>query len=132
MKEKAIQDSYPFELNHCYGCGPFNAHGLRLRSYSKGNETVATFTPKPYHTAVPGFVYGGLIASIIDCHGIGTAVAEAYRIQHREMGTEPPIRYVTAALRVSYCHPTPIDGSLELRGCVKEVKDLLVVKLGEK
>ena len=92
MNKKSIQDYYPDELNHCYGCGPFNKDGLQLKSYKDGDEVIATFLPTPYHHAVPGYVYGGLIASIIDCHGIATAVAEAYRIEKREMGTEPLLR----------------------------------------
>ena len=122
MNKQSIQDHYPDEFNHCYGCGPLNEHGLQLRSGSDGDETVATFLPGSYHIAVPGYVYGGLIASIIDCHGIATAVAGAYRAEHREMGTEPLLRYITAALQVSYIHPTPMAVPLELRGSVKEVK----------
>ncbi|MBN2031525.1 PaaI family thioesterase [bacterium] len=127
MNKKSIQDHYPDELNHCYGCGLFNEHGLHLKSYWDGDKAVANFLPRPYHMAVPGYVYGGLIASIIDCHGIGTAVAEAYRIKHREMGTEPLLIYVTASLQVTYLRPTPLGVPLELRGSVTEVKGRKIV-----
>ena len=75
MQEKAFQDYYAEDVSHCYGCGSLNTHGHQLKSYWDGEETVAHFTPKPFHTAIPGFVYGGLIASLIDCHGTGTAAA---------------------------------------------------------
>jgi acyl-coenzyme A thioesterase PaaI-like protein len=77
--------------------------------------------------AIPGYVYGGLIASLIDCHGTGTAAAAAYRAEGREMDTEPPLRYLTASLHVDYLRPTPIDGALELRAQVKEIKGRKVV-----
>ena len=127
MNEKAFQDYYPEELSYCYGCGRLNEHGLRIRSYWDGEETVAIFHPKPYHMAMPGYVYGGLIASIIDCHGTGTAAAAAYRAESREMGTEPAFRFVTASLKVQFRRPTPIGVSLEVRGTVKEMKGRKVV-----
>ncbi|MBW2434071.1 MAG: PaaI family thioesterase [Deltaproteobacteria bacterium] len=127
MSEKAIQDYYPDEYSHCYGCGRLNTHGLQIKSYWDGNETVCRFVPKDYHMAVPGFVYGGLIASLIDCHGTGTAAAAKYRSEKREPGSDPPIRYVTASLHVDYLAPTPIDAALELRGRVKEVQERKVV-----
>ena len=116
MDKKAFQDFYPHELSHCYGCGGLNTHGLQIKSYWDGDETVAIFRPKPYHTAIPGYVYGGLIASLIDCHGTGTAAAAAYRFENRSMDTSPPLRYVTASLHVDYLLPTPIGVALEIRG----------------
>ena len=127
MNEKAFQDYYPEELSYCYGCGRLNEHGLRIRSYWDGEETVAIFHPKPYHMAMPGYVYGGLIASIIDCHGTGTAAAAAYRAEGREMGTEPAFRFVTASLSVQFRRPTPIGVPLEVRGTVKEMKGRKIV-----
>jgi acyl-coenzyme A thioesterase PaaI-like protein len=127
MTQKAFQDYYPDPWSHCYGCGRLNEHGLQIKSYWDGDETVATFQPRPYHTAVPGYAYGGLIASLIDCHGTGTAAAAAYRAEGREMGTDPPRRYVTASLHVDYVRPTPINATLELRAQVKEITDRKVV-----
>ena len=105
MAEAAFQDFYPDDLALCYGCGRLNEHGLHIRSVWDGDETVARFTPQPYHTAVPGYVYGGLIASLIDCHGTGTAAGAGYRAEGREPGSEPPLRYVTASLKVDYLRP---------------------------
>ncbi len=126
-QEKAFQDYYPDSLSLCYGCGRLNEHGLQIKSYWDGDEAVCTFTPRPYHTAIPGYVYGGLIASLIDCHSTGTAAAAAYRAQGRAMDTDPPLRFVTASLHVDYLRPTPIEGPLELRSQVKEIKGRKVV-----
>ena len=127
MTQKAFQDYYPDYFSHCYGCGRMNEHGLQIKSYWDGDEAVARFSPKPYHTAIPGFVYGGLIASLIDCHSTGVAAAAAYRAEGREIDTEPPHRYLTASLHVDYLRPTPIDGLLEVRATVKEIKGRKVV-----
>jgi acyl-coenzyme A thioesterase PaaI-like protein len=124
---KSFQDYYPDELSYCYGCGRLNEHGLQLKSYWDGEETVAIFHPRPDHISIPGYVYGGLIASIIDCHGTGTAAAASYREEGRQMGTDPPLRFVTASLRVDYLRPTPLGVPLEVRGRVLEVKGRKVV-----
>jgi len=124
MSPKAFQDYYPDHLSYCYGCGRLNEHGLQLKSYWDGDseESVAHFTPRPEHIAIPGYVYGGLIASLIDCHGTGTAAAASYRAAGRGMDTEPPFRFVTASLHVNYHKPTPLGEPLELRGRVSELK----------
>lgn len=124
---KAFQDYYPENVAQCYGCGALNTHGHRIKTHWEGDESVTRFTPEPYHTAVPGFTYGGLIASLIDCHSTGTAAAAMYRDQGREMDTLPPFRFVTGSLHVDYLKPTPIDVELEIRGRVKEIKGRKVV-----
>jgi acyl-coenzyme A thioesterase PaaI-like protein len=126
-QEKAFQDYYPDHFAQCYGCGRLNEHGLQVRSFWDGDEAVCTFEPKPYHTAIPGYVYGGLLASLIDCHCTGTASAAAYRAAGREMGSEPPFRFVTASLHVDYLLPTPIGVPLELRSRIEEIKGRKVV-----
>jgi uncharacterized protein (TIGR00369 family) len=118
---KAFQDYYPDELSHCYGCGRNNPNGHQLKSFWDGETTVARFVPEPYHTAIPGYVYGGLIASLIDCHGTGSAAAAACRAEGRELGTEPALRFVTASLKVDFLAPTPQGAELELRGEIAEV-----------
>ncbi len=127
MTEKAFQDHYPDDMSHCYGCGRLNDYGHQIKSYWDGEESVCTYTPSLYHTAIPGFVYGGLIAALIDCHSTGTAAAARYRSENREMGSEPVLRFVTGSLNVKYLKPTPIDGPLELRSKVKEIKGKKVV-----
>ena len=126
-EKKAFQDYYPDDHSHCYGCGRLNSQGLKIKSYWDGDETVAHFTPRPHHTAMPGYVYGGLIASLIDCHGTGSAAAAAYRREGRAMDSLPPLRYVTASLKVDYLRPTPIGVTLELRGRIIQVKGRKVV-----
>lgn len=125
--DKAFQDYYPDEVSYCYGCGRLNEHGLQIKSYWDGDESVCHYQPRPYHMAVPGYVYGGLIASLIDCHGTGTAAAAMYRAQGRPMDTEPAFRFLTASLHVDYLKPTPIDNPLELRGRIKEIKGRKVI-----
>jgi acyl-coenzyme A thioesterase PaaI-like protein len=114
-------------LAHCYGCGTLNEHGHQIKSYWDEEESVCRFLPKPYHIAIPGYVYGGLLASLIDCHGTGTAAAAAYRAAQRAMDTEPAFRFLTASLHVDYLKPTPLGIELEIRGKVKEVKGRKVV-----
>ena len=123
----AFQDYYPESLSHCYGCGRLNESGLQIKSYWEGDETICIFQPRPYHTAVPGYVYGGLIASLIDCHGTGTAAAAAYRAEGRPMDSQPPLRFLTASLHVDYLRPTPLGVPLEVRGRIKEVKGRKVI-----
>ena len=76
----SIQELYPADFAHCYGCGKLNEQGLHLESAWEGDEVVARFTPQPQHISVPGYVYGGLIASLIDCHAMATAAASAERL----------------------------------------------------
>lgn len=120
--QKAFQDNYPDDLAHCYGCGKNNDNGHQLKSYwiENENKTIAHFTPKPYHTAIPGFVYGGLLASLIDCHGTGSASAMAVR---NATDSSQIQRFVTGSLNVSYLAPTPITEELELIGTFLEIKE---------
>jgi acyl-coenzyme A thioesterase PaaI-like protein len=122
MDTPAFQDFYPENVAHCYGCGRLNDLGLRIRTHWEGTESVTRFRPRPEHMAIPGYVYGGLIASLLDCHGTGTAAAAMYRQEGRPMDSLPAFRFVTASLQVDYLRPTPIDGELEIRGRVLEIK----------
>jgi len=128
MTIKAFQDYYADDFAHCYGCGRLNEHGLHIKSYWDGEESVCHFQPEPYHTGgFTGNVYGGTIASLIDCHGAGTAMAAFRRRHGKALNAHPPIRFVTAALHVDYLAPTPIDATLELRGKAKEIKGRKVI-----
>jgi acyl-coenzyme A thioesterase PaaI-like protein len=122
MSKKSFQDDYPDSLSHCYGCGSLNEKGLQIKSFWDGEESIAHFSPQDYHLAFPGYVYGGLIASLIDCHCVGTAAAAAYRDEGREPGTKPSFRYVTASLQVDYIKPTPLGPQIEIRAAVEEIK----------
>jgi len=128
MTQKAFQDYYPEQLAHCYGCGKMNEYGHQIKSYWDGDESVCYFEPKPYHIAVPGFVYGGLLASLIDCHGTGTAAAAMYNhIKDQDPNSEPNTRFLTGSLHVDYHKPTPLGPKLEIRAVVKELKGRKVV-----
>ena len=115
---KAIQDHYAAVYAHCFGCGTGNAKGHQLKSYLVGNEGVAHFTPSVEHTGgVPDHVYGGLLASLLDCHGTATAAAFAYRARGRTMGDGgETIRFVTASLKLDYKQPTPMGKELRIEG----------------
>ena len=123
----AFQDFYPDNVAHCYGCGRLNGQGHQIKTHWDGDETVTYFTPRPEHTAIPGFVYGGLLASLIDCHGTGTAAAAMYRAENRPMDSLPAFRFVTGSLHVDYLKPTPLGPELEIRGRIKEVKGRKVI-----
>ncbi len=125
--DKSFQEYYPDHLSHCYGCGRLNEYGLHIKSYWHGEESVCSFLPKEYQIAVKGYVYGGLIASIIDCHATGTAAAAVYRKEGRPMGSKPYIRFLTGSLSVDYLQPTPSGVALDLRARVKEIKGRKVV-----
>jgi acyl-coenzyme A thioesterase PaaI-like protein len=118
---RAIQECIP--ENHCWGCGPLNPEGLRIRSYVEGEETVCRFQPSPAHMAGPTHVVnGGILATVVDCHCVCTAIADAYRAAGVELGTGPLRWCVTASLRIDYLAPTPIAGPVELRARVRETK----------
>lgn len=123
----AFQDYYPEHVAHCYGCGRLNELGHQIKTIWEGEESVTRFIPHPEHTAVPGYVYGGLLASLIDCHGTGTAAAAMYRAENRAMDSLPAFRFVTGSLHVDYLKPTPLGPELEIRGRVKEVKGRKVI-----
>uniref|UniRef100_Q07JH5 Acyl-coenzyme A thioesterase THEM4 n=1 Tax=Rhodopseudomonas palustris (strain BisA53) TaxID=316055 RepID=Q07JH5_RHOP5 len=123
----AFQDHYPENVSHCFGCGSLNNEGHQIKTAWDGEETVTHFTPKSYHIAVPGFVYGGLIASLVDCHSTATAAAAMYRREGRSLDSLPAFRFVTGSLHVDFLRPTPLDGALELRGRVTEIKGRKVV-----
>lgn len=127
MDTQPIQNYYPEKLSYCYGCGRLNEHGHQIKSFWDGHETAARFMPKDYHIAVPGYVYGGLIASLIDCHGTGTAALASYRAEGRNPDTLPAFRFVTASLQVDFLKPTPMGAELELRGKIIELKRKKVV-----
>ncbi|WP_088049516.1 PaaI family thioesterase [Virgibacillus dakarensis] len=120
--KKAVQDEYPEDFSWCYGCGRLNENGHHFRTGWDGDNTVTIYTPRPEHTALPGFVYGGLIASLIDCHGTGSASLALHRKNGHEPGdaVEPP-RFVTGSLHVDFIKPTPHSVPLKAVGTVEEV-----------
>lgn len=116
-----LQDLYPDDYSHCHGCGRLNEHGLHVKSEWQEGECVARFIPAPYHLAIPGFVYGGLIASLVDCHAMATAAAASMVAAGEVPGRDQTRRFVTASLNVDYLKPTPIGVELVLRARAQEV-----------
>ncbi|MEW9675718.1 PaaI family thioesterase [Lentibacillus sp. L22] len=119
---KAVQDDYPEDFAWCYGCGRMNEAGHHFRTGWDGEKTITVYTPEPEHTALPGFVYGGLLASLIDCHSTGSAALALHRKNGHEPGdgAEPP-RFVTGSLHVDFLQPTPHGVPLKAVGTVEEV-----------
>ena len=117
----AIQEHYGEESAICFGCGRNNPQSLGIRTFWDGREGICHFTPAAQHTAFPGVVYGGLLASLVDCHSIGTAIAAMYDAKTRAPGSAPEITCVTASLQVDYLKPTPTGVTLELRARVEEL-----------
>ncbi|MFP3918447.1 PaaI family thioesterase [Lysinibacillus telephonicus] len=120
--EKAIQDVYPDDFAWCFGCGRLNKDGHQLRTGWQGDKTVTFFTPESKYMGIPGFIYGGLIASIIDCHGSGSAALALHRKNGNEIGDgSVPPRFVTASLNVEFLKPTPQQVTLKAVGTVEEI-----------
>ena len=114
-REGPVQDSWP-DLT-CYGCGPANEAGLQLKSYvgDDGETLVATVVPdEVFNSGAPNVMYGGHVASLVDCHSIWTAITFAYAAEGRSLGSAPRIAYVTADLHVRYRAPTPMDRPIRL------------------
>jgi len=111
---RALQDVLKVQ---CFGCGSLNEHGLQIKSHWHGDELVCRWRPLPHHIGHPGVVYGGTIASIVDCHSIWTALATYCRETGADIaaGTPP---FVTGKLTVSYLRPARIDQVLELHSRV--------------
>lgn len=114
---RALQDLSPV---HCFGCGSLNPHGLQIKSFWAGEDVVCAWRPQPHHIGHPGILYGGLIASVVDCHCIWTASAYAHRAAGVEMDGSARFKYVTASLSVNYRKPVPIDAPIDLRARVAE------------
>ncbi|SFA86211.1 MULTISPECIES: PaaI family thioesterase [unclassified Bacillus (in: firmicutes)] len=119
---KAIQDEYPDDFAWCYGCGRMNEEGHHFRTGWLGDQTVTVYTPKAEHIALPGFVYGGIVASLIDCHGTGSAALALHRKNGHEPGdgAEPP-RFVTASLKTEFLKPTAHGTPLKAIGTIEEI-----------
>lgn len=122
--EPSLQERYaPSSI--CFGCGPANAQGLRIRSLPAGDEVVCDWTPSPHHEAFPGMLNGGIAGALLDCHSNWTA---AWHLM-KQRGLEAPPCTVTAEFAVKLRRPTPTNGPLHLRAKVVEAEgDRVVVE----
>lgn len=113
MSEKAFQDYW--DHNDCWGCGAHNKEGLRIKSHWDGEEAVCIWTPGEHHKAGPGgYLNGGIIGVLIDCHCVCTAIADCYRAEGRGLDTEPFHWCVTASMNIDYKKPVPISTPVKL------------------
>jgi acyl-coenzyme A thioesterase PaaI-like protein len=114
-EERSLQEIYAPQ-NACFGCGPANEKGLRIRSFVRGDEVVCTWTPHKHHEAFEGMLNGGIIGTLLDCHSNWTA---AWHLMQRAQAPTPPCT-VTASYAVKLLRPTPSSGPVELRAHVSE------------
>ena len=111
----SLQEKYA-PHNACFGCGPANAEGLRIRSFPRDGEVVAEWTPEQKYEAFPGVLNGGIIGSLLDCHCNWTA---AYFLM-KETGAASPPCTVTADYAIKLLRPTPTNGQVQLSAKVVE------------
>ncbi|HEY7789946.1 MAG TPA: PaaI family thioesterase [Vicinamibacterales bacterium] len=111
----SLQEHYA-PRNACFGCGPANAKGLRIRSFAEGDELVCEWHAEPHHEAFPGMLNGGIVGTLLDCHGNWTA---AYHLM-KKAGADTPPCTVTAEYAITLRRPTPTAGPIHLRAHVVE------------
>jgi acyl-coenzyme A thioesterase PaaI-like protein len=114
-REPSLQERYA-PTNACFGCGPANERGLRIRSRPRGDELVCTWTPEKHHEAFEGMLNGGICGTLLDCHSNWTAAWHLMRAN----GLDDPPCTVTAEYQVKLRRPTPTNGPLELVARVVE------------
>ena len=120
MEKVCFQDNMPG--NVCFGCGNDNHEGLQIKSYWEGEEAVCIWHSEEKYHGWKNLLNGGILATVIDCHCMGTAMAAACRAEGRTLNTEPEYRYATGTITVKYLKPTPNDKPIELRAKVEEIK----------
>jgi acyl-coenzyme A thioesterase PaaI-like protein len=119
---RAIQDEMRIE-NWCYGCGPLNPEGLQIKSYWEGDGAVCSYQPRLAFMAGPRHVLnGGIIATLIDCHSVCTAIAALYNAEQRPIGSDPVIWCVTGSIEIQYLRPTPIAEPVVLQARVESIE----------
>lgn len=114
----SLQEQYS-PASICFGCGPANEKGLRIRSFADGDEVVAEWHAQPHHQAFPGILNGGIIGALLDCHSNWTA---AYFLMRRDGLDQAPCT-VTAEFHVKLLRPTPVDGPITLEARVVDASE---------
>ncbi len=115
MTAKSLQETYA-PHNACFGCGPANEKGLRIRSFVEGETYVASWTPQKYHEAFPGVLNGGIIGTLLDCH---LNWAATHHLMLKASADSPPCT-VTSDYAIVLKRPCPTDGPLTLSARVVE------------
>ncbi len=113
MSEPSLQERYAPQ-NICFGCGPANDKGLRIRSFLQGDEVVADWTPAPHHQAFEGMLNGGIIGALLDCHSNWAATIHLMQ----KTGAAAPPCTVTADYAIKLTRPTPAGQAVHLRARV--------------
>ena len=112
---QGLQDRYA-PHNACFGCGPANEKGLRIKSIVQDDEVVADWMPEKHHEAFDNMLNGGICGALLDCHSNWTAAWHLMQAQ----GTDTPPCTVTADFHVKLKRPTPTDRPVHLSACVVE------------
>ncbi|GAB4412999.1 MAG: PaaI family thioesterase [Bacteroidia bacterium] len=120
MESIYFQDHMPGNI--CFGCGTGNPEGLQIHSCWEGDEAVCRWAPTARYQGWRGILNGGILATLIDCHCMGSAMAAAYRAEGRALGSLPHYRYATGTLTVRYLLPTSGTAPVELRATIREIK----------
>ncbi len=120
-KTQYFQDYMPGNI--CFGCGTHNAKGLHIRSFWDGEIAACLWHPQPHHEGWAALTCGGIIATIVDCHCIATAMATAVKNESRALDSEPHYLFATGSMNITYLKPTPIDAALRLEAQVKQIKN---------
>ena len=107
----------------CFGCGQSNPDGLQIRSYWENDECVCVWQADKKHQGWPNLTCGGIVATLIDCHCMASAMATAIRNENRELGSQPEYRFATGTLHIKYLKPTPIASPLILKAKVTHIRD---------
>ena len=124
MQEKSLQETYAPQ-NACFGCGPANEKGLRIRSFARGDEVVAEWMPQPQYEAFPGVLNGGIIGALLDCHSNWAATWHLMK----KAGADHPPCTVTADYAIKLLRPTPTSGPVSLTATIVEsTEDRAVVE----
>lgn len=116
-----FQNAMPGDV--CFGCGADNIQGLRIKSYWQGEEAVCDWQPQNHHQGWDGLICGGIIATLVDCHCMATAMAHAIRLEGRALGSEPYYRFATGLLSLRFIKPTPVDQALRVQARVTDIKN---------
>jgi len=121
MSQQAFQDQWPELYSQCFGCGRNNEHGLQIKSYWDGDETICTWIPKKIYEAGLGVLCGGIVSTLIDCHCVNTAIAALYKKEGRELGSKPFIPYAGGSINMKHIRPILIKKPVVLRANIKEM-----------
>ncbi|MFL5303222.1 MAG: PaaI family thioesterase [Anaeromyxobacteraceae bacterium] len=118
MSDPSLQERYA-PRNACFGCGPANDKGLRIRSFEQGDEVIADWRAEKHHEAFDGMLSGGICGTLLDCHSNWAATVHLMR----KAGADAPPCTVTADYAVKLLRPCPTDGTIHLRARVVESTD---------